>query len=309
MSEQEEQTVPNLLTPLVVASLAVSALLAVLGTLDAARDPGGDRLWGVLTVGGPVLATVVGVLGATFSGKGGPMPALRNVLLVPLVSGRCAPRPAPSRCISRRCTARSRRPGPPVTGSTTGSLLTPTARPVTGVDPPGRHLLGHAGGAGGRRGGHLAAAGAAASSRRGRAEHDEHLAGAAATNRRAVRTLALFLFLVFAVPTCFVVGSENARADGLLEAFTHLDDFLARPDRYWGDLVWVVGLLLVPLGLLAMFLTMIWQRPDRERRRAAGVPVGLDLTPWLPGQAPDQLAAGPVEEPGQPPEQGRGVSR
>jgi hypothetical protein len=32
----------------------------------------------------------------------------------------------------------------------------------------------------------------------------------------------------------------------LLEAFINLDDFLAEPDRYWGDLVWVAGLLLVP---------------------------------------------------------------
>ena len=43
-------------------------------------------------------------------------------------------------------------------------------------------------------------------------------------------------------------GPMPALRNVLLEAFTNLDDFLAEPDRYWADLVWVAGLLLVPLG-------------------------------------------------------------
>lgn len=79
--------------------------------------------------------------------------------------------------------------------------------------------------------------------------------------------------------------------------------------RYWGDLVWVVGLLLVPVGLLALVLTMIWQRPDQERRAAAGVPVGFDLTPRVQGQPPDQPEGGPDEEPAPPPGSGPGTIR
>ena len=103
--------------------------------------------------------------------------------------------------------------------------------------------------------------------------------------------------------------TDASAAQRAARGFVNLDDFLPEPDRYWGDLVWVAGLLLVPLDLLALVLTMIWQRPDRERRAAAGVPVGLYFTPWVQGQAPDQPEAGPDEEPKQPPIQGRGGIR
>jgi hypothetical protein len=301
VSEQERRTGRKVLTPLVVVTLAASVLLAVLGTLDAARDPQGDRLWGALSVGAPVLATVVGVLSATFSRNGGPMPALRNVLLVPLVAG-------PLCALAVTVTVHL----PPVHRELVAAWTSgkgfhywfPSDTPLLGQSL-GLTLL----------------AGAFLGMLAGLAVFvvvtlpvlalwrpvvvvEQNLMdtspGAAATNRRAVRTLALLLFLVFAVPTCFVVGSGAARADGLLEAFANLDDFLAEPGRYWADLVWVVGLLLVPVGLLAVVLTMLWQRPDLERRAAAGVPVGLDLTPWLQEQAPDQPEAAPDEEPEEP---------
>ena len=41
MSDREGPATRKLLTPLVVVSLAASVMLAVLGTLDAARDPQG----------------------------------------------------------------------------------------------------------------------------------------------------------------------------------------------------------------------------------------------------------------------------
>jgi len=41
-------------------------------------------------------------------------------------------------------------------------------------------------------------------------------------------------------------GPMPALRNVLLEAFINLDDLFAEPDRYWGDLVWVAGLLLVP---------------------------------------------------------------
>jgi hypothetical protein len=53
----------------VVVTLAVSVLLAVLGTLDAARDPEVDRLWGILSVGAAVLATVLAVLSRRRCGR------------------------------------------------------------------------------------------------------------------------------------------------------------------------------------------------------------------------------------------------
>ena len=309
MSKQEKVTLSGLLTPLLVVTLAASVVLAVLGTLDAARDPQGDRLWGVFSVAAPVFATVVAVLSATFSRDGGPMAALRNVLLVPLLAGPlCAVAvsvtvhlPPAHRQIEAAWTSEKGfhywfpSDTPLLEQSLLLTLLAGTflamlagLAVVVLVTLPVLALW------------------------RPEVVVEQNMLDTspevAATNRRSVRTLALLLFLVFAVPTCFVVGSENARADGLLEAFTHLDDFLARPDRYWGDLVWVMGLLLVPLGLLAMFLTMIWQRPDQVRRAAAGVPIGLDLSARSPGPAPGPPSAAPDEEQGQPPEQER-VSR
>ena len=38
-------------------------------------------------------------------------------------------------------------------------------------------------------------------------------------------------------------------------------DVVSRPDRYWADLVWVVGLLMLPVGLLVLARTIIWQLP------------------------------------------------
>jgi hypothetical protein len=80
----------------------------------------------------------------------------------------------------------------------------------------------------------------------------------AAINRRTARILAQLAFLVVAGPTCVILGSEQARANGLLEAFTNLDDFVALPGRYWADLIWVVGWLMLPLGLLVLARTIIW---------------------------------------------------
>jgi hypothetical protein len=79
---------------------------------------------------------------------------------------------------------------------------------------------------------------------------------------------------------------------------------LAHQTRYWADLVWVLGVLLVPVGLLTLLLTMVWQRPDRTRRAAAGVPVGLDLSSWV-ARSPEQSEPGPDEEPSPLPHQGR----
>ena len=310
MSDQEQPTGPRLLTPLLVVTLAASVVLAVLGALDAARDPRGDRLWGTLSVGAPVLATVVAVLSATFSRKKGAMSALRNVLLVPLVAG-------PLCAVAVTVTVHL----PPVHRQIEAAWAsgkgfhywfpsdTPLLGQTLGLTLLAGIFLGMLAG--------LAVVVVVSlpvlALWRPDAVVEQNMLDtspeAAATNRRAVRTLALLLFMVFAVPACLVVGSEEARADGLLEAFTNLDDFLAEPGRYWADLVWVVGLLLVPLTLLALVLTMIWQRPDRERRAAAGVPVGLNLTPWVQGQAADQSEAGPDQEPGQPTAPGRGGVR
>ena len=253
--------VPKLLTPPLVAGLATSVLLAVLGTLDAVRDPGGDRLWGgVLSVGGAaVLATVVGVLSAGFSRDGGLMPALRNLMLVPPTAGLlCA------------------------VAVTITVYFPPVHRQLEAAQATGSHywfparasLLGHSLGLTSLMGTLLSGAAGLvvvvvitlpvlALWRPAAVVGQNQLETSpedAAINRRTARILAQLAFLVVAGPTCVILGSEQARANGLLEAFTNLDDFVALPGRYWADLIWVVGWLMLPLGLLVLARTIIWGR-------------------------------------------------
>ncbi len=296
MSNRSDAARSALLSPDVLAGLVVAVALTVLGTLDAAGDPEGDRLWGVLAMGSAAVATAVAVLGATFSRNGGPMAALLRTLLVPLVAG-------PLCAVAATVTVFL----PPVRAQVEAAWATrsgshfwfPSDTPLLGQS---LGLVLVAGIAMGMLAG-LALVVVVSlpwlALRRPQVVVEDNMMDtspeAAATGTAAARALALLVFLTFAIPTCIVVGSEQASADSLGTAFTHLDDFPAEPGRYWGDLLWVVGVLLLPVGLLALVLAARWQRPDRARRAAAGVPAGLDL-----GRGPDPATGPERDEPGVP---------
>lgn len=73
---------------------------------------------------------------------------------------------------------------------------------------------------------------------------------------------------VFAVPTLLVAGSLNATADDLGEAMSTWPGFFTEPDRYWGDFLWVLGVALIPLVILAAIGAKVLRRqtPQRPRR-------------------------------------------
>ncbi|TQK20766.1 hypothetical protein FBY40_3310 [Microbacterium sp. SLBN-154] len=102
------------------------------------------------------------------------------------------------------------------------------------------------------------------------------LAPAYATQvRRANIALAWVLILVFLVPSLIVWGSGEAVGRSVLEAAQNTLLFFASPGRYVADAAWIVGLVLIPVGIVLVVFIVLTQRVDRAARRAAGVPVGL----------------------------------
>lgn len=86
-----------------------------------------------------------------------------------------------------------------------------------------------------------------------------------------IRMLSIVLMMTFAVPTLIIFGSEEAVARSVLEAFTNLPRFFVEPQYYYGDLMWVVGILAVPVGVFILFRLRRVQRPDVAARARFGV--------------------------------------
>lgn len=123
-----------------------------------------------------------------------------------------------------------------------------------------------------------------------------------ASIRRTGIAFAWLLVLVFAVPTLIVWGSETASASDLAGAFVNLPGLLTDPWRYHGDALWVIGVLLVPLGIALLAFTAMTQRADRRRRAAAEVPLGLPVGesgsgPESERESEREYAAEPQNEP------------
>lgn len=92
-----------------------------------------------------------------------------------------------------------------------------------------------------------------------------------AASTLGIRLLSLVLMLTFAVPTFIIFGKDQATASSLLQAVTRLPRFVIEPQYYYGDLFWVLGVLLIPLGVLAILWLLRVQRPDRAARAKLGV--------------------------------------
>lgn len=100
----------------------------------------------------------------------------------------------------------------------------------------------------------------------------------AAQVRRANIALAWVLVLVFLIPTLIVWGGNEARGGSFTERAQNALLFFTDPGWYLADAAWVVGLVLIPVGIGLVVFIVRTQRVDRAARRAAGVPVGLTRT-------------------------------
>lgn len=83
---------------------------------------------------------------------------------------------------------------------------------------------------------------------------------AAPANTIASRTFAVLIMLVFAVPTLIVYGSGEARADNLGELFGTWWRVFTDPEVYFGDFLWMLGVALIPLAVVATVITAAVQR-------------------------------------------------
>ncbi len=93
----------------------------------------------------------------------------------------------------------------------------------------------------------------------------------AADNRVAGRFFSVLLILVIVIPTAIVIGSRNARAESLGELPGTGWRVFVDPGTYWGDGVWALGFVLIPVGIVALVVVAVRQRPDVPRRARAGV--------------------------------------
>lgn len=92
-----------------------------------------------------------------------------------------------------------------------------------------------------------------------------------AVNATASRFLAVLIFLIFAVPTMIVVGMNESWSGSFGEMLVTWPMVFTNPEYYWGDALWFLGVVLVPVGIVLMFLTRAAQRPDRAARARLGV--------------------------------------
>lgn len=92
-----------------------------------------------------------------------------------------------------------------------------------------------------------------------------------AANAASSRLLAVLLFLTFAVPAAIIFGSREAYSRDFGEMLVTWPKFFLMPEFYWGDALWFLGVVLVPVGIVVMLLTRAFQRPDRRARARLGV--------------------------------------
>src|SRR5690606_26681337 len=83
---------------------------------------------------------------------------------------------------------------------------------------------------------------------------------AAPANTIASRTLAVLIMLVFAVPTLIIFGGGEARARNLGELTGTWWRVATDPEIYYGDFLWMLGVALIPLAIVAALVTALVQR-------------------------------------------------
>jgi hypothetical protein len=94
-------------------------------------------------------------------------------------------------------------------------------------------------------------------------------------NRRAGIAISFLLILIFAIPSLIVGGAATADADDMVELFTNAGWVLQNPVENLGEIAWFIGLLLIPVAIWLVWYIYVTQRVDRAARAASGMPMGL----------------------------------
>lgn len=95
-----------------------------------------------------------------------------------------------------------------------------------------------------------------------------------------IRMLSVILMMTFGIPTLIIFGREEGTASSVLEAFANVPRFFEDPAYYYGDVMFVAGLLAIPFGIWLIFKLKRVQRPDIERRAQYGVNARDDHERW-----------------------------
>lgn len=91
-----------------------------------------------------------------------------------------------------------------------------------------------------------------------------------AANTAVMRVFALMVMIIFASPTLIVVGANSASADGIGELFGGIGYYVAAPGDHLAEWSWLLGMALIPLGLLAGGFVWSRQRVDHAARDQLG---------------------------------------
>lgn len=98
--------------------------------------------------------------------------------------------------------------------------------------------------------------------------------------KSSIRMLSVILMMAFGIPTLMIFGREERAGNSVLETFANVPRFFVEPDYYYGDVMFVVGLLGIPFGIWLVIWLKRTQRPDLAKRAEYGVNALDDRIRW-----------------------------
>lgn len=106
----------------------------------------------------------------------------------------------------------------------------------------------------------------------------------AKNNAVASKALSVFLMLTFLIPTMIVFGKDAARGASLGEALRNTVSIFSHPypGSFIGDIIWVTGAILIPVGGAALIIAKLFQKPKVHR------PVLPTLEEDIAGESSDE---------------------
>ncbi|MBD3941168.1 hypothetical protein IF188_05580 [Microbacterium sp. NEAU-LLC] len=84
--------------------------------------------------------------------------------------------------------------------------------------------------------------------------------------RRAGIAMAFLLVLVFLIPSLIIFGAQGAHADSPGELFARIPEVIAYPGESVGEIAWLIGMLLIPVGVWLLWYVATAQRRAGRRR-------------------------------------------